>query len=60
LNPGLWFRRDRLDMLPPATRHQRRIQAGKPLIGLFRFAQPPLYANPSLLVAKKREVAGFV
>src|SRR6185369_1613949 len=42
LKPGLWFRRDRLDMFPPATRHQRRFQAGKPLIGLFRFAQPPL------------------
>jgi hypothetical protein len=42
LNVGLWLRRDRLDMFPPATRHQRRNQAGKPLIGLFRFAQPPL------------------
>src|SRR5690348_1701499 len=31
-------------MLPPVTRHQRRNQAGKPLIGLFRFAQPPLLA----------------
>jgi len=29
-------------MLPPATRHQRRNQAGIPLIGPFRFAQPPL------------------
>ncbi|MGH7154770.1 MAG: SRPBCC domain-containing protein [Acetobacteraceae bacterium] len=29
-------------MLPPATRHRRRNQAGIPLIGLFRFAQPPL------------------
>jgi hypothetical protein len=36
------LRRDRLDIFPPATRHQRRNQAGKPLIGLFRFAQPPL------------------
>src|ERR1700733_7045653 len=42
LNVGLWLRRDRLDMFPPATRHQRRNQAGQPLIGLFRFAQPPL------------------
>src|SRR4029077_14119155 len=44
LNIGLWLRRERLDMLPPATRHQRRNQAGKTLIGLFRFAQPPLIA----------------
>jgi hypothetical protein len=29
-------------MLPPATRHLRRNQAGKTLIGLFRFAQTPL------------------
>jgi hypothetical protein len=42
LNPGLWLRRDRLDMLPPTTRHRCRNQAGIPLIGLFRFAQPPL------------------
>ena len=36
---------DRLDMLPPVVRHQRRNQAGIPLIGLFRFAQPPLSAG---------------
>src|SRR6202789_1752059 len=45
LNVGLWFRRDRLDMFPPATRQQHRNQAGKPLIGLFRFAQPPLISS---------------
>jgi hypothetical protein len=32
-------------MFPPATRHQRRNQTGKPLIGLFRFAQPPLFLD---------------
>src|SRR6202041_1534735 len=42
LNIGLWLRRERLDMVPPATRQQRRNQARNPLIGLFRFAQPPL------------------
>jgi Transposase DDE domain len=47
LNVGLWLRRDRLDMFPPATRHQRRNQTGKPLIGLFRFAQPPLLSAQS-------------
>ena len=41
LNPGLWFRRVRLDMLPPVARHHSRNQAGVPLIGLFKFAQPP-------------------
>jgi hypothetical protein len=49
LNVGLWLRRDRLDMFPPATRHQRRNQTGKPLIGLFRFAQPPLYRRCTLV-----------
>jgi hypothetical protein len=48
LNIGLWLRRDRLDMFPPATRQQHRNQAGKPLIGLFRFAQPPLEIAASL------------
>jgi hypothetical protein len=37
-------------MFPPATRQQRRNQAGKPLIGLFRFAQPPLFNWWSLFV----------
>jgi hypothetical protein len=43
LNAGPWLRRERLDMIPPVARQQRRNQAGKTLIGLFRFAQPPLW-----------------
>jgi hypothetical protein len=58
LNVGLWLRRDRLDMFPPATRHQRRNQAGKPLIGLFRFAQPPLNADSDNLDHRRFRVAG--
>jgi predicted methyltransferase len=50
-------------MLPPATRHQRRNQAGIPLIGLFRFAQPPLLfyhdLHTKLIGAKGATAADF-
>ena len=51
---GCSLRRNRLDILPPITRHQRRNQAGIPLIGLFRFAQPPLSAPPELRILEAR------
>ena len=35
-------RRDLSTCSPPAMQYERRNQAGKLLIGLFRFAQPPL------------------
>jgi hypothetical protein len=44
LNAGVWFRRGRLLIISPVRGHLRRIQAETPLIDLFSFAEPALFA----------------
>jgi hypothetical protein len=45
LKAELWFRRGRLFMVSPVRGDHRRLQAETPLIGLFKFAGPALYAH---------------
>jgi hypothetical protein len=44
LKAGVWFRRGRLLIVSPVRGHIRRTQAETPLIDLFSFAEPPLFA----------------
>jgi len=44
LKAGVWFRRGRLFMVSPVHGDYRRCQAEIPLIGLFKFAEPALFA----------------